>query len=473
MKKISVSPHIPLALLLAALLAAAPAKAGVLDRIRNAIGGLSGQSAAQREKARDAKNKAAAINDQADAVHDRLEKAQQLLVRANGVFLEYSYQAKQTEARIVETRHRVQIVTARYKKHKALFGQRLASIQHNGQLSYLNMLLGSRTLSDLSRRMYLYQAIASRDSDLQTAIKNDKQELERAQNDLMAQWQHRNRLVQAANKERARIVLAERDQQKYLKELKSSMYAQLAYAEVQEQTARSLEGDIQQLESQRAQIIANYEAQQAAARRARYESSDAAPRRRVRRYTRKRVARNVTRTKYVRSEGGTLKPMEVKSVVYEDVMVPDDKGGELGEDFQTDGGGYDDDGGWRRPANGRLSSRYGVRYHPILHRRKLHTGDDIAAGYGSSIKAAKGGRVLYSGWKKGYGNTVIIDHGGGVTTLYGHASKLDVKAGQPVKGGQTIANVGSTGYSTGPHLHFEVRKNGKPINPTPYLKKSR
>jgi murein DD-endopeptidase MepM/ murein hydrolase activator NlpD len=468
MKKFSVSPHIPLSLLLAALMLAAPAKAGVLDRIRNAIGSLSGQSAAQRQKAREAKNKAAAINDKAEAVHDRLEKAQQLLVRANGVFLEYSYQAKQTEARIVETRHRVQIVTARYKRHKALFGQRLASIQRNGQLSYLNMLLGSRTLSDLSRRLYLYQAIASRDSDLQKAIKDDKQELERAQNDLMAQWQQRNRLVQAANKERARIVLAEREQQKYLKELKGSMYAQLAYAEVQEQTARSLEGDIQQLEAQRAQIIANYEAQQAAARRARY--ADSAPRRR---YRRKRVARNVTRTKYVRSEGGTLKPMEVKTVVYEDVMVPDDSGGELGEDFQTQGDEYDDDGGWRRPASGRLSSRYGMRYHPILRRRKLHTGDDIAAGYGSSIKAAKGGRVLYSGWKKGYGNTVIIDHGGGVTTLYGHASKLDVKAGQPVKSGQTIANVGSTGYSTGPHLHFEVRKNGRPINPTPYLKKSR
>jgi murein DD-endopeptidase MepM/ murein hydrolase activator NlpD len=467
MKKLSVPLHLSLSFLLVALLLAAPAKAGVLDRIRSAIGGLSGQSAAQRQKAREAKNKAAAINNQADAVHDRLEKAQQLLVRANGVFLEYSYQAKQTEARIVETRHRVQIVTARYKRHKALFGQRLASIQRNGQLSYLNMLLGSRTLSDLSRRMYLYQAIASRDSDLQSAIKNDKQELERAQNDLMAQWQQRNRLVQAANRERARIVLAERDQQKYLKELKGSMYAQLAYAEVQEQTARSLESDIQQLEAQRAQIIADYEARQAAARRARY--ADSTPRRR---YRRKRVARNVTRTKYVRSEGGTLKPMEVKTVVYEDVMVPDDNGGELGEDFQTQGDGYDD-GGWRRPANGRLSSRYGMRYHPILRRRKLHTGDDIAAGYGSSIKAAKGGRVLYSGWKKGYGNTVIIDHGDGVTTLYGHASKLDVKAGQPVKGGQTIANVGSTGYSTGPHLHFEVRKNGKPINPTPYLKKSR
>ena len=456
----------------------APAKAGVLDRIRDAIGGLSGQSSAQRDKARDAKNKAAALDNKADAVHDRLEKSQQLLVRANGVFLEYSYQAKQTEARIVETRHRVQIVTARYKKHKMLFGQRLASIQRNGQLSYLNMLLGSRTLSDLSRRMYLYQAVASRDSDLQKAIKDDKQELEHAQNDLMAQWQQRNRLVQAANKERARIVLAERDQQKYLKELKSSMYAQLAYAQVQEQTARSLEGDIQQLESQRAQIIADYEAQRDAARRARYAgnrrryASSSAPRR----YRRKRVARNVTRTKYVRSEGGVLKPMEVKSVVYEDVMVPDDSGGEMSEDFETEGDDHDhgdDDGGWRRPASGRMSSRYGMRYHPVLRRRKLHTGDDIAARNGSTIKAAKGGRVLYSGWKKGYGNTVIIDHGDGVTTLYGHASKLDVKAGQPVKGGQDIAKVGSTGYSTGPHLHFEVRKNGKAVNPRPYLKKSR
>jgi murein DD-endopeptidase MepM/ murein hydrolase activator NlpD len=466
MKKVFVSRYIPIAFLLGVLVFGAPVQAGVLDRIRNAIGNLSGQSASQREKARDAKNKASAISNQAEAVHDRLEKAQQLLVRANGVFLEYSYQAKQTEARIVETRHRVQIVTARYKRHKALFGRRLASIQRNGQLSYLNMLLGSRTLSDLSRRMYLYQAVASRDSDLQKAIKDDKQELERAQNELMAQWQERNRLVQAANRERARIVLAERDQQKYLKELKSSMYAQLAYARVQEQTAKSLESDIRELEAQREQIIANYEAQRAAARRARYAR---APRRR---YTRKRVRRNVTRTKYVRSEGGVLKPMEVKTVVYEDVMVPDDSGGELGEDFETEGDGYDD-GGWRRPASGRMSSKYGMRYHPILRRRKLHTGDDIAAGYGSSIKAAKSGRVLYSGWKKGYGNTVIIDHGDGVTTLYGHASKLNVKAGQPVKGGQYIGNVGSTGYSTGPHLHFEVRKNGKPVNPRPYLKKSR
>jgi murein DD-endopeptidase MepM/ murein hydrolase activator NlpD len=125
---------------------------------------------------------------------------------------------------------------------------------------------------------------------------------------------------------------------------------------------------------------------------------------------------------------------------------------------------------WDMPVRGHLSSRFGVRYHPILHRRKLHTGDDLAARYGTPFRAARGGRVLWAGWKKAYGNTVIIDHGNGTTTLYGHASKLAVRAGQPVQAGQYIGNVGSTGFSTGPHLHFEVRKHGQPIDPTPYLK---
>lgn len=458
MKKIITTPRVLAGLCAAGTLwCATPSQATMLDNIRNSIGNMWGQRSSQRSEARKARQEASALNKKAEAVHDRLEKTQQILGEANRVFQNYSYQTKQTEARIVKTRHRVQIVTARYKHHKELFGQRLASVQRNGQLSYLNMLLGSRTLSDLSRRVYLYQAVAERDSDLQKAIKADKIELERAQNELMAQWQQRNRLLQAVNRERARIVLAERDQQKYLKQIKSSVQARLAYAQVKEQTAASLEGDIQRLEAQRAQIIAAYEAQRAR-----------------RRYTRRRVARQVTRTKYVRNESGKLTPMKVKDVVYEDVMVPDENGDELGESFSSEEEepSYDS-GGWRRPAVGRLSSRYGMRYHPILRRRKLHTGDDIAAAHGSPIKAAKSGRVLYSGWKRGYGNTVIIDHGGGVTTLYGHASKLNVRAGQPVKAGAYIGNVGSTGYSTGPHLHFEVRKNGRPINPGPYLRKSR
>lgn len=122
-------------------------------------------------------------------------------------------------------------------------------------------------------------------------------------------------------------------------------------------------------------------------------------------------------------------------------------------------------GSFIRPASGGITSSFGMRYHPILHRRKLHTGVDFGAGYGSPIHAAAAGEVIMAGYMRGYGNTVIIDHGGGVSTLYGHCSSIMVGSGSQVRQGQVIARVGSTGYSTGPHLHFEVRRNGVPVNP--------
>jgi len=122
-----------------------------------------------------------------------------------------------------------------------------------------------------------------------------------------------------------------------------------------------------------------------------------------------------------------------------------------------------------RPVPGRITSSFGSRVHPIFGTVRNHYGVDMDGDTGDPIAAAAPGVVLSSGWMNGYGNTVVISHGGGVTTLYAHQSQLLVSAGDAVVGGQTIGKLGSTGWSTGPHLHFEVRINGTATNPAPFL----
>lgn len=121
------------------------------------------------------------------------------------------------------------------------------------------------------------------------------------------------------------------------------------------------------------------------------------------------------------------------------------------------------------PANSRISSEFGSRFHPIDKKIKFHDGIDIAAPKGTPIGAAADGVVTFAGWSKGYGNLVIIRHADGRETRYGHTEKLFVKEGEQIVAGQQIATVGSTGKSTGPHLHFEVRENDQPINPRGFL----
>jgi murein DD-endopeptidase MepM/ murein hydrolase activator NlpD len=117
------------------------------------------------------------------------------------------------------------------------------------------------------------------------------------------------------------------------------------------------------------------------------------------------------------------------------------------------------------PAQGPITSYFGYRYHPILHFTRFHAGLDIGAGWGSPIVAAADGQVVGAGWGGGYGREVQITHGGGLTSLYGHMSEIVAQPGSYVRAGQLIGYVGSSGLSTGPHLHFEVRQGGQPVNP--------
>ncbi|MFN3284968.1 MAG: murein hydrolase activator EnvC family protein [bacterium] len=117
------------------------------------------------------------------------------------------------------------------------------------------------------------------------------------------------------------------------------------------------------------------------------------------------------------------------------------------------------------PARGALTSGFGLRRHPLFGIVRPHHGVDIAAPWGTPVRAAGPGTVVYAGWFGGYGKLVVVDHGGGVATLYGHLSSILVSVGQRVGAGEVVGRVGSTGYSTGPHLHFEIRLNGRPVDP--------
>lgn len=125
--------------------------------------------------------------------------------------------------------------------------------------------------------------------------------------------------------------------------------------------------------------------------------------------------------------------------------------------------------GFIAPIDAEIGSRFGMRRHPIFRVWRMHNGVDYGAPTGTPVWASKTGTVIFTGWKGGYGNTVVIQHAGGVSTLYAHLSKMMAEDGSYVTQGEVIGLVGSTGWSTGPHLHFEVRRNGDPADPELFL----
>jgi murein DD-endopeptidase MepM/ murein hydrolase activator NlpD len=133
--------------------------------------------------------------------------------------------------------------------------------------------------------------------------------------------------------------------------------------------------------------------------------------------------------------------------------------------FDTDASGADRSDALMTPVAGRITSGFGLRFHPILRFTRMHTGLDFGAAWGSPIVAAADGQVVAAGGIGGYGRAGEVAHGGGIMTLYGHMSAVAASPGQMVRQGQVIGYVGSSGLSTGPHLHFEVRMNGRPVDP--------
>ena len=293
----------------------------------------------------------------------------------------------------------------RLEGRESVFYKRVRDIYINGRLSYLDVVIGSKDFSDFANRLEVLKRIIDSDITLINEIKKERAEIEAHKQKLEADRAKLVELEKAALAKQAEI-----------EQKKAERNVVLQKAQNDRATAMQA---IEELNASSAQVSAMLKERQAARAAAAAAAAAAATQ---------------------------------------------SSGGQGSSDNWVQGTGQL---GW--PVSGEITSPYGYRVHPIWGTTIYHSGIDIGVDEGTPVHAADGGVVVWSGWMGGYGYAVVIDHGNGLSTLYGHNSELAVDEGQSVAKGQVISYAGSTGNSTGPHVHFEVRVNGDPVDPMGYL----
>lgn len=266
-----------------------------------------------------------------------------------------------------------------------IYRKRLREIYINGQINYLDVLLGAKDFNDFASRMFLLQKIIAGDLELVQTVKCEADEIQKRQ-DLLDK--------QMVEIKKNRVSL---DEKKVAAEKAREERAQLLFKANEDKVKKN--ADYDRLNAMSENI--------------------------------KNMLQSLERQSSMPSQGGT--------------------------------------GRFIWPATGPITSYAGWRTHPIFGTTRYHSGIDIAVDSGTPVKAADTGTVVYSGWMGGYGYAVMINHGNGLVTIYGHNSRLLVSEGQSVTQGDVIARSGSTGWSTGPHVHFEARLHGEVVDPLNYL----
>lgn len=347
-------------------------KRAELNQVQQKMQEMAEKKAAAREKAEAA---SAALSEVTGSLRELQQESRVL-----------QQQSDELQGRIDDNRAKLEKKQAEVKERKNIYKTRLRDIYMNGQVNYLDVLLGAKDFSDFSSRMYLLQRIIKSDLTLMEQMQKDADEI-------------------AARK-------AELDSQ--MQEIKTTQNMLAA------KTSR-----VERLRKQRAAMLSDAEAEE-------QQSQDEYERLMA-------VSEQIA---------AMLRNMEENGAVAEAPVVTS---------------------GYIWPCNGVITSPFGWRTHPIFGTTKYHSGLDIGVDYGTPILATNNGTVIYSGWMGGYGYAVMIDHGGGLVSLYAHNDSLNVYEGQYVNKGTCIAYAGSTGYSTGPHCHFEMRLHGEVVDPMGYL----
>ncbi|QBI21899.1 hypothetical protein ER308_03910 [Egibacter rhizosphaerae] len=341
----------------------------------------------------------------------------------------------------------------------------------SGEGNYADALLDAQDLNELTRTSGLVRSIL--DSDL-AAIER----MRTLEHEISASVGHLEELQdqeveeqRAAEEERNRVAALREERQDVRdavaveRERQEEVLAELeADKEEYDRLVGELEGQSQALEAELAQLADEQEDLQAE-RRAEIERREQERREQERREQAEREQAEREQAEREAASDGSGNDDAGSGSGGGSSDSPGSGGSDSSASSGADGGG----GLLARPVGGPVTSSFGYRTHPVLGTQRLHAGIDFGAPTGTPIRAADGGRVVQAGGRGGYGITVVIDHGGGLSTLYAHQSSLNVSAGESVSRGDVIGYVGSTGVSTGPHLHFEVREGGSPVNPAPYL----
>ncbi|MDU2063556.1 MAG: peptidoglycan DD-metalloendopeptidase family protein [Sporomusaceae bacterium] len=328
-------------------------------------------------------NKISEAQKKVDSINPMLQSAQVSYETALNEYKSVDSQLKETQGQLETNKEVLAKAEKTLAARTIVLNKRMRDVYKNGQISYLDVLLGATDFTDFTTRLDLLQRVVKQDIDLVMEVKAERELILTKKNELE---QNQAQIQQLKN------VAA---QKKQIMEEKKNGLQSLMNSAINERDA---------------------------ANRAYQELME----------TSQRIERMIR------------------------------------------GGGYNighgsGSGAMMWPISGPITSPFGGRNHPVFGDPRFHTGIDIGADYGDTVVAADSGVVIYADWMGGYGKAVMIDHGNGITTLYGHNSQLLVSEGQQIGKGQAVALAGATGYATGPHVHFEVRENGTPVNPMGYL----